>query len=182
MPPMKTEKNASVDVPFDALLQRPLQPEKRQKPEAVPAGTSGLSGVTVGWIDTIEEQCIRVRVPLLSETPVPARTTCPLPENCTGCECALMFVDGDPTQPLIIGLMLPSPLYETRIHREKQEEYLIRSDSKRIVVKAEHELELRCGESVILLQRDGRIEIRGNYITSHATATQRIRGGSVHVN
>lgn len=55
-------------------------------------------------------------------------------------------------------------------------------DGQRTVVEAERELELRCGDAAIVLTADGRIQLRGTYITSHASATQRIVGGSVHVN
>lgn len=55
-------------------------------------------------------------------------------------------------------------------------------DGQREVLEATRELELRCGEACILLTADGRIQLRGTYITSHASATQRIVGGSVHVN
>jgi hypothetical protein len=55
-------------------------------------------------------------------------------------------------------------------------------DGHREVIEAAEELELRCGDACIVLTADGRIQLRGTYITSHATATQRIMGGSVHVN
>lgn len=55
-------------------------------------------------------------------------------------------------------------------------------DGHREVIEGATELELRCGEACILLTADGRIQLRGTYITSHASATQRIVGGSVHVN
>lgn len=55
-------------------------------------------------------------------------------------------------------------------------------DGHRRVVEAGQELELRCGDAAIVLTADGRIQLRGTYITSHASATQRIVGGSVHVN
>lgn len=55
-------------------------------------------------------------------------------------------------------------------------------DGHREVIEAADELELRCGDACIVLTADGRIQLRGTYITSHATATQRIVGGSVHVN
>jgi len=58
----------------------------------------------------------------------------------------------------------------------------VQADGQRVVIEAEHEMELRCGESAIVLTADGRIYLRGNYVTSHASATQRILGGSVHVN
>ncbi|MDH0868139.1 hypothetical protein [Mitsuaria sp. GD03876] len=59
---------------------------------------------------------------------------------------------------------------------------VITVDGHREVIEAADELELRCGEACIVLTADGRIQLRGTYITSHASATQRIVGGSVHVN
>lgn len=58
----------------------------------------------------------------------------------------------------------------------------LRVDGEHHVIEAQESIELRCGEAAILLLADGRIQLRGTYITSHATATQRIVGGSVHVN
>jgi hypothetical protein len=58
----------------------------------------------------------------------------------------------------------------------------VSQNGQRVVIEAQGELELRCGESVILLSQDGSIQIRGAYLTSHATASQRIRGGSVQIN
>jgi hypothetical protein len=55
-------------------------------------------------------------------------------------------------------------------------------DGHREVIEAAQELELRCGEACIVLTADGRIQLRGTYITSHASVTQRIVGGSVLVN
>jgi hypothetical protein len=55
-------------------------------------------------------------------------------------------------------------------------------DGERRVITANESIELRCGESAIVLQADGRIHLRGHYITSEASATQRILGGSVNVN
>lgn len=65
---------------------------------------------------------------------------------------------------------------------EEQEGLVITVDGHREVIEAAEELELRCGEACIVLTADGRIQLRGTYITSHASATQRIVGGSVHVN
>ena len=55
-------------------------------------------------------------------------------------------------------------------------------DGRSVVIEAEQEIELRCGEAAIILSADGHITLRGTYITSHASATQRILGGSVNVN
>jgi len=50
------------------------------------------------------------------------------------------------------------------------------------VIDAGKSLEIRCGKAVILLEADGTIKINGTYITSHASATHRILGGSVNIN
>jgi hypothetical protein len=50
------------------------------------------------------------------------------------------------------------------------------------VIEAQQSLELRCGEAAIVLTADGHLQLQGIDITSHARATQRILGGSVHVN
>jgi hypothetical protein len=55
-------------------------------------------------------------------------------------------------------------------------------EGHRQVIEAAQELELRCGDACIVLTADGRILLRGSYITCHASATQRLVGGSVHVN
>jgi hypothetical protein len=55
-------------------------------------------------------------------------------------------------------------------------------DGRHIVLQAEREIELRCGDAAIILSADGHIQLRGTYITSHASATQRILGGSINMN
>ena len=58
----------------------------------------------------------------------------------------------------------------------------VQVDGQRHVIRAEREIELRCGDAAIVLHADGRIQLRGTYISSHASATQRITGGSVNLN
>lgn len=83
-----------------------------------------------------------------------------------------MFEQGDVTRPIVIGAMWGPPDASNAVE----------VNNERIVIEAEQELELRCGDAVIVLTADGRILQRGNYISSHASATQRIRGGSVQIN
>jgi hypothetical protein len=55
-------------------------------------------------------------------------------------------------------------------------------DGKRVVITAEERIELRCGLASIILEKDGRVTIRGSQLTSQASGTNRIRGGAVHLN
>lgn len=158
--------------PLTALLQGPL-PE-RNTPEA-----ARLHGVALARIASVDADGVSIHLPLRGETPVPAASLCALTEAATGRECAVLFLEGDPNRPLIIGLLLETTGTEKGESDGLRE---IRADDERIVIEAERELELRCGEAVMLLRRNGEIHLRGTYITSQASATQRIRGGSVHVN
>jgi len=55
-------------------------------------------------------------------------------------------------------------------------------DCQRVVVEAEKELELRCGEASVTLNAKGQILIKGTDVVSRAKRNQRIKGGSVQIN
>ena len=107
-----------------------------------------------------------------------ARSTVPLNSESVGREVALMFEEGDPNRPLIIGLIQhtrpqsPTPLRDATVL----------SDGKRTVIKAEEEIELRCGKASIILTKAGKIIIRGAYLLSRSSGVNRIKGGSVQIN
>lgn len=87
---------------------------------------------------------------------------------------ALGFEGNDPGRPIVLGPLMSKPAEPASL------DALI--DGQRVTLQGEREIELRCGEAAIILSADGRIILRGTYITSHASATQRILGGSVNVN
>lgn len=55
-------------------------------------------------------------------------------------------------------------------------------ERRRVVVCAQTELVLRCGDASITLAADGKLTIRGVDVVSSASRTQRIRGGAVRIN
>ena len=55
-------------------------------------------------------------------------------------------------------------------------------DGDTVAVTARERLELRVGKASIVMEKDGHITIRGTYLVSHASAANRIRGGSVNLN
>lgn len=55
-------------------------------------------------------------------------------------------------------------------------------DGERVVVDARRQLVLRCGQASITLTREGKILLRGTYISSRASGVHRISGGSVELN
>ena len=55
-------------------------------------------------------------------------------------------------------------------------------DGRRVVVEAEDEIVLRCGEASITLRRNGRVVVRGTYVETRSKGVNRIKGGSVQIN
>ncbi|MEI8720149.1 MULTISPECIES: DUF6484 domain-containing protein [unclassified Mesorhizobium] len=108
------------------------------------------------------------------ETAIPARSLAELDSTAIGSEVALLFEGGDPTRPLVVGRIV-EPL------RKNRDLQIIR-DGERVSIAADQRIELRCGQASIILEKDGRITIRGSQLTSHASGTNRIRGGAIHLN
>lgn len=163
-----TDSTPPAEHPLASLLHRAtnkLPPER-------------ADGIAIGQLERIDDGGVaRVSIDLFGLTDIPAQALVPLTPECLGQPVALGFESSDPHRPIILGLLLTTdkPAVAQASRQTPQ-------DNARVVLAAESELELRCGEAVILLEADGRITIRGTSVTSHATASQRIRGGSVQIN
>lgn len=115
----------------------------------------------------------------LAEGAVSARSTVDLFPAHIGRDVLLVFESGDPGRPIVTGVLrgqLDLP--------EGQAPGLVEvcADGRRLTICAEKELVLRCGKATLTLRHDGRIELRGESIVSHASEANRILGGSVQLN
>ncbi|AKK00544.1 DUF6484 domain-containing protein [Pseudomonas sp. WP18] len=109
-----------------------------------------------------------------NDTGLAARSTTPLCREDIGVQLALMFEAGDPARPLVIGRIQRSP--PTSVPPVAQ------LDGERMEFIAEREIVLRCGKASITLTREGKVLIRGAYLSSRSTGVNRIKGGSVQIN
>jgi hypothetical protein len=55
-------------------------------------------------------------------------------------------------------------------------------DGKRIQIEGKDEIILQCGKASITLHRNGRVIIRGAYVETRSSGTNRIKGGAVLIN
>lgn len=135
--------------------------------------------------------------------PVAALSTATFTPSDVGSAAALLFANGDPTRPVIVGLVrqpLDHVLSATSGDASSAEPIQTmemsdtveadagkpsleaRVDGARVVISGDEEIVLRCGKASITLTRSGKVLIRGEYLSSRSTGTNRIKGGSVQMN
>ncbi len=143
-----------------------------------PAATR-LDGVVIGvLLDVPQAASPVVAFPgCPSETGIAATTTTALSREDIGAQVALMFVGGEPSQPLVIGRIqrLPQATVTTPAA-------VAHIDGERLEFSAEREIVLRCGKASITLTREGKVLIKGAYLSSRSSGVNRIKGGSVQIN
>src|SRR5436190_8175914 len=101
-----------------------------------------------------------------SECFLQALTTVPLNQAVLGREVALMFVNGDPWQPLIIGLLQPIREGEAPAEPSVRSRPPLSAeiDGERLVFTAKEEIVLQCGHASLTLTKAGKVLIRGSYL------------------
>lgn len=118
-----------------------------------------------------------------SQLPVAARTTVELADRDRGKPIVLAFECGDPTRPIIIGLVRGER--ETDIHgaaAPPSDRLKIEIDGETLHLTAQSQIVLTCGESSITLTRAGKIVIKGSYVVSRSSGVNKIKGGSIQLN
>ncbi|NMO19245.1 hypothetical protein HPC49_16495 [Pyxidicoccus fallax] len=153
-------------------------------------------GSRLGWLTGMDaEGRLLVDFGGNPEGPLPAKRTLHLtPELvrnavATRQSAVLLFEDGDPRLPLVIGLeheASPTPLLDAMLEETgttpapEPTEALV--DGQRVVIEGKDEVVLRCGQASITLRRNGKVVIRSVYVETQASGVNRIKGGSVQVN
>lgn len=97
--------------------------------------------------------------------PVQALATARYTETAVGSSVALMFVEGDKTRPLAIGVVQHDA-----------------ACSERLTLTAAREIVLQCGRASIVLTRAGKVLVRGAYVALRSSGMNRITGASVQIN
>ena len=100
-------------------------------------------------------------------------------KTATGQRVLVVFIKGNPDEPVIVGMM--ENLLEELVFMEKSPvDALV--DGERVMIRAEKEIALICGEGSITITRDGRIVVKGRDIISRASQLNKIKGSSVELN
>jgi hypothetical protein len=94
-------------------------------------------------------------------------------------DAALLFDEGDPLRPILVGLVNKPAHCQPD---QSGQTIDIRVDGQSVSFRAQEEISFHCGDASISLRKDGKIVIRGAFVESHATGTNRIKGAAVKIN
>jgi Domain of unknown function (DUF6484) len=116
-----------------------------------------------------------------------ARTTVPTTPDLVDREVVLTFEAGNIEKPIVLGFLwrteerVPSepPVPRPSTGRPIAQAIL---DGDQVVLSAEKEIVLRCGQASLTLTRAGKVLLKGTYVVSHSSGVNRIKGGSVLIN
>ena len=109
-----------------------------------------------------------------ARNPVQALSTVGLAQSEAGAKVVVAFEKANARAPIIIGrLQAGAPPAAAAI---------LKVDGERVVLQAEQQIELRCGEASLVLTRAGKVLIRGNYVLSRSRGANKIKGAFVGIN
>jgi hypothetical protein len=124
--------------------------------------------------------------PLIARSTVTIDRLIPAPTAAAPREVLLVFEDERSDRPVIVGVFerVPSgdtPATEGSASRKAPAIETV-VDGRRVVIDAEDEIVLQCGEASVTLRRNGRVVIRGAYVETRSRGVNRVKGGTVQIN
>lgn len=165
----------------EAKNQEPGSLDLTEFIDSEPANTQSAS-VVVGRIVGLNERgyaLVRFPSDSLDEAPV-ARATIPINQNQVGHLATLLFEDGDPRRPIITGVIQEPKDVESNLQSARNVQVNI--DGKRLILRAQDEIVLQCGKATIMLNRKGKVVIRGTHLINRSSGPNKIKGGTVQIN
>lgn len=146
------------------------------------AAAPGLPQVVIGRLaDLAPDGTPLVDFPGNAEgAPLAALSAAAIGAESVGQEVALLFADGDPRRPFVVGLLRQPAEREVAI--EAGQPIAAKVDGEELVISARKQIQLKCGRASITLTRAGKVLIRGAYLLSRSSGANRIKGGSVQIN
>jgi hypothetical protein len=140
---------------------------KKERAQAAKAATGKIPRVVVGlFLGFDEDGEAMVDYPGNPATSaLRARSTVALQSGDRGRDAVLLFEDGNPASPLIVGLIQNAQL-----------------EPETLTLRAGRQIELKCGEASITLTRSGKVLIRGKHLLSRSSGVNMVKGATIRLN
>lgn len=110
---------------------------------------------------------------------VPARATLDLHAGHIGQGAVLIFEEGDPLRPIVLGCLHAVGATALAAAPGQVE---IDADGQRLTVSAKDRIVLRCGKASLTLTKEGKVIVQGAYVSNQSSGVLRLKGGSVQIN
>jgi len=137
--------------------------------DTFPAG-AGVSVATFAGLDDDGRFLVSIDS---TAVPAAALSTIALTAADAGARVAIAHERGDAGRPIIIG----------RIHQRAETPLSgLTVEDERVVIRAERDIELRCGDASIVLTRSGKVLIHGNFVLTRSRGANKIKGAFVDIN
>jgi Domain of unknown function (DUF6484) len=169
-------ESVPADAELLALLRR--DPAERSRPPVQPVGLQVHTGRLCAF--DIDD------APLLESPLWPASelqralTTIALEPEWVGARVVFVLENNNPRKPIVIGVVHEPG---STLHRASPDRTLAAAaDEKRIHLKAAREIVLECGGASITLTRAGKVIIKGAYVVSSSSGSNRIKGAVIDIN
>ncbi|HRI66158.1 MAG TPA: DUF6484 domain-containing protein [Polyangium sp.] len=179
---LQVEHDADVSsqaAPAEQLLELILEAHRARTAEEPLPKT--VDGVVIARVASVEASgIVRVTYPGTSNDGVLARVMSRVTTDDVGRDAALLFEGGDRDKPILMGLLFQGQTSAATAATPTEQHATV--DGQRVVLSAEREIVLECGEASITLTRAGKILIKGTYVLTRSSGTNRIQGGSVQIN
>jgi len=165
---------ADIDSPLVNLLKSGLKDGAERVPTIAVATLVGISskGQALVWHAWCADTAF-----------VEARSCVAIGQHDVGSEVVIAMAGSDVTKPIVIGLIRDAvgsaPGDSSRSGPSFKH---IEVDGDRVLISAEREITLKCGDSSLTLTREGKLLLRGSYISSRSSGVNRVKGASVEIN
>lgn len=163
------------------------QPRTRNIPSM--GQSTGHPAVTLGRLVSLRDdgQPLVHWATSLSHAPIPARSQVALQATDQDRECTLAFIDGDPAQPVILGLLQPlqpNAAGANSITKPNETTQPIEpvDSAKPVDIQSNTAITLQAGRTKLELHADGRILLQGRHIRSQAYGPNQLKGSSIKLN
>jgi hypothetical protein len=170
------------DLPAAATHLEPEEDLLAPLLQATNASFGRIDGVVIGELLAIADDGATpiVRCPAQAdEATLRARSAVDLHGQHIGAQVVLMFEQGDPARPIVMGVLRNPAGWPVQ---DMPAQVQVDADGQRLIVNAREQLVLRCGKASITLTRSGKVLIEGSYLLSRSSGVNRIKGGSVQLN
>lgn len=165
--------------PFRVLILQDGLDGLNERSSVSPAATAGATATLHGFDS--DDQPLLVGLQAVPGEVVAARTIVSLMRTQIGSSVVVVFDNGDPRRPIVLGV-LQDVGSQTPVQASPRTHVPVRVDDNRIVLSAEREIVLECGDASITLTRAGKVLIKGTYVVSRSSGYNKIKGAAVDIN